>query len=264
MGIPKELQGQPWSNILWDDVQQYAHNIDTYLSLPARPVIVDVGGNIGAAALLFHLRYQARVVSIEAIAETHAQLEQNCSAYPKITTVHYAIGTTQGTITLYRYPLAPGLGGLDASRMHIWYVLTMQVVHKISWRSLKDILLAPFRVIGAILWSIFAFCIVWTRKKQVVEQQTLSHIIETHLEEVKIDLVKIDIEGHELKALQGLTNQHWKRIQSCIMEVHPQHIDDVLCLLSQNGLELVHREPALLHGENVPDILIAKRKDHHQ
>ena len=259
MDIPKELQGQPWSDILWDDVQQYAHNIDTHLSLPAQPVVVDVGGNIGAAALLFHLRYRARVVSIEAIAETYAQLEKNCASYSDITTIHQAVGATVDTITLYRYPLAPGLGGLDSSRMHIWHVLSMQVVHKIALGSIKDILLAPFRAVGAALWSLFAMCIVWTRKKQVVEQQTLSHVIEQHLDDVNIDLVKIDIEGHELNALKGLRSAHWKRIQSFIMEVHPQHVNDVLQLLNQNGLQLVHREPALLHGENVPEILIARR-----
>ena len=197
----------------------------------------------------------------KAIAETYAQLERNCSAYSEITTIHQAVGATVDTITLYRYPLAPGLGGLGSSRMHIWYVLTMQVVHKISLGSIKDILLSPFRMIGAVLWSLFAMCIVWTRKKQVVEQKTISHMIEKHLEDMNIDLVKIDIEGHELRALQGLHRDHWKRIQSFIMEVHPQHINDVLDLLNQNGLELIHREPALLHGENIPEILIAKRKE---
>ena len=118
MDVPKELQGQPWSEILWKDVQQYAHNIDTHLSFSEQPVIVDLGGNIGAAALLFHLRYKAQVLSIEAIAETYTKLAQNCSPYPKITTVHQAVGSNSESTTLYRYPLAPGLGGLDSSKNH--------------------------------------------------------------------------------------------------------------------------------------------------
>lgn len=259
MDIPKELQGQPWSDILWNDVQQYAHNIDTHLSLPNAPVIVDVGGNIGAAALLFHFRYNATVLSIEAIAETYAHLKQNCASYSEISTVHNAIGATQGTMTLYRYPLAPGLGGLESSRIHIWSVLSMQVAHKISGNSVQDYALLPFRVVGAILWSLFALCIVWTRRKQSVHQQTLSNVIDTHLGNRNIDLVKIDIEGHELKALHGLNSDHWKRIQSFIMEVHPQHIDDVLEVLTQNGFEIASREPALLYGDNTPEIIVAKQ-----
>ncbi|MAA77843.1 MAG: hypothetical protein CL916_01180 [Deltaproteobacteria bacterium] len=260
MDIPKELQGQPWSAILWDDVQQYAHNIDTHLSFSDHPVIIDVGGNIGAAALLFHLRYKAKVLSIEAIVETYAQLKNNCSSYSNITTIHQAIGATTENITLYRYPLAPGLGGLDSSRGHIWYVLSMQVAHKISWTSIKDILMMPFRVMGTILWSFFALLIVWTRKKQQVAQRTLSNVIDIHLDEMNIDLVKIDIEGHELKALQGLRSEHWKRIQAFIMEVHPQHVHEVLELLNQHGFSIVSRESALLHGEKIPEILIANKK----
>ena len=162
-----------------------------------------------------------------------------------------------------RAGLAPGLGGLDSSRTHIWYVLSMQVAHKISLGSIEDILLSPFRVIGAILWSLFALCIVWTRKKQRVEQQTLSNVIDRHLDEMNIDLVKIDIEGHELKALQGLSPKHWKQIQSFIMEVHPQHVEDVLARLQQNGFAIVSQESALLHGDNIPQIIIAKRYSAH-
>ena len=76
-----------------------------------------------------------------------------------------------------------------------------------------------------------------------------------------IDLIKIDIESHELNALQGLEAPDWKRIQSFIMEVHPQHIDEVLCLLKHNGFALVHREAALFQGEQLPEIVIAKRRD---
>ena len=132
MNIPNELKGQPWSQLLWADVQQYAHNIDAHLSLPETPLVVDVGGNIGAAALLFHLRYQARVLSIEAIAETFTQLQQNCSSYAHITTVHQAVGASTGTTRLYRYPLAAGLGGLDSSRAHIWAALSKQALQQIN------------------------------------------------------------------------------------------------------------------------------------
>lgn len=259
MNIPKELKGQPWSDILWNDVQQYAQLIDTHLSISDAPTVIDVGGNIGAAALLFHLRYQARVLSIEAIGQTYTQLQKNCSSYEDINTIHQAIGDTEKIICLYRYPLAPGLGGLDSSPIHIWYILSMQVVHKISWGSFKDVVMTPLRIIGAILWSIFALVIVVTRKKQQVKQQTLSYVIDDQFGKINIDLIKIDIEGHELKALRGLRTEHWKRIQSFIIEVHPQHVDDVLTLLHQNGCTTVHREPALLHGDKIPEIIIAKR-----
>ena len=261
MNIPNELKSQPWSQLLWADVQQYAHNIDAHLSLPEAPTVVDVGGNIGAAALLFHLRYQARVLSIEAIAETYAQLQLNCSSYAHITTVHQAVGASTGSTRFYRYPLAPGLGGLVSSRAYIWKVLSKQAVQQITWSSTKDVVLSPFRGLGVFLWSLFALLIVCTRRQQQVHQETLSKLINAHFEEGTIDLIKIDIEGHELNALQGLEPSEWLRTQAFIIEVHPQHIDEVLCLLKHNGFALVHREPALLQGEQLPEIVIAKRRD---
>jgi FkbM family methyltransferase len=231
------------------------------------PVVLDVGGNIGAAALLFHLRYQARVVSIEAIAQTYTQLHKNCSSYDDITVVQAAVGDRVRTTSLYRYPLAPGLGGLNSSRIHIWYVLSMQMIHTQSWKSIGDFITLPFRLIAAVLWSLFALLIVWTRSKQQVKQNTLAHIIDSHLSETTIDLVKIDIEGHELKALLGLEEKQWNQITAFIMEVHPDNINAILDLLTQHQFVVVSREPALLHGTDIPEIIIAKKtkvKDYHQ
>ena len=96
--IPEALKGQPWSDILWEDVLQYTTLLDQHFSLPPDGTIVDIGGNIGCAAILFHLHYQARVYSVEAIAETYASLQKNCTSYPKITPIHSAIGEQEGSI----------------------------------------------------------------------------------------------------------------------------------------------------------------------
>ena len=85
-------------------------------------------------------------------------------------------------------------------------------------------------------------------------------MIDTHLGEKNIDLMKVDIEGHELSALQGLRAEHWKQIQSLIMEVHPQHVEGVLDLFRQNNFDVLSRESALLHGEEIPEILIARQR----
>ena len=153
MQIPKEIQGQPWSDILWKDVLQYAQQIDSHLTLPDNPTILDVGGNIGAAALLFHLRYNAQVISLEAIQETHSTLQKNCSSFPRITPIHTAVGEKQETKTFFRYPLAPGLGGLDSTRKHIWYVLCRQAVADLPLKKTTDIVLLPFRFLGIVLWA---------------------------------------------------------------------------------------------------------------
>ena len=129
------------------------------------PLVVDVGQHRGGGTPVSPAD-KARVLSIEAIAETYSQLQQNCSSYAHITTVHQAVGASTGTTRLYRYPLAPGLGGLASSRAHIWAALSKQALQQITWGSAKEALLSPFRVLGALLWSLFAMLIVSTRRQQ--------------------------------------------------------------------------------------------------
>jgi FkbM family methyltransferase len=261
IAIPAVLKGQPWSDILWKDVLQYARIINTHLNLPSSPTIIDVGGNIGAATILFHLEYRARVISIEAIAETCTILQKNCSSFPLITTVHRAIGESEDSISLYRYPLASGLGGLASSRWHIWSLLCTQAFKDISPSQIRDILLLPIRIIGLMLWMVFALFIVCTRTSQQVEQQTLSQIIEQHCPNSSIDLLKIDIEGHELHALRGIHDQHWPLIKAIIMEVHPQNKQEVLLVLHEHHFHICAQEQGVIQGEAVPEVIIAKYRE---
>ena len=257
--IPTTLRGQPWSEILWADVLQYTDLIDQHTSLPHHGQIVDIGGNIGCAAILFHLHYQARVYSVEAIAETHASLQKNCSSYPEITPIHTAVGEKNGVMQLYRYPLAPGLGGLDSSRIHIVGVLGQQAVQNLKWSTFKDILLFPLRLLGFLLWMCFSMLIVAFRYKQEVPLQTLSTMIATNIPEGTIDLLKIDIEGHELSALRGLQKEDWDRIQNVIMEVHPQHHAEVIELLEHHQLVIQSVEQGVISVGNAPKIVLATR-----
>lgn len=261
MNIPKEIAGQPWSDILWTDVQHYARYIDSYVKIPEKPLFMDIGGNIGAAALLFHYRYHAQVISIEAIRETYTSLERNCRDLPSITTIHSAVGATQETISLFRYPLAPGLGGLDSSRTHIWAVLCREAWANISTTSIIDLLLFPLRCMGWLLWACFAALIVITRKEQTVAQRSISDILEEQSIDTSIDLLKIDIEGHEWNALQGIKDHHWKQIHALIVEVHPQHKENILAVCAKHELEICAQEKALVKGENVPEVIIARKKN---
>ena len=119
--LPEHLRSEPWSQQLWTDVLQYGQLLDQLNhGIPREATVIDVGGNIGFAAILFQQKYNATVYAIEAIPKTFSSLQQNCSRYPKINPIQTAIGSEQGTISLYEYPLASGLGGLDVSRWSIW------------------------------------------------------------------------------------------------------------------------------------------------
>jgi|GEM_PF-4579688 len=257
--IPESVKGQPWSDILWEDVLQYTQSLDQFSAVPKQGIIVDIGGNIGCAAILFHLHYQAKIFSVEAIKETYRSLEKNCEPYPDIIPIHTAIGEFEGQMQLYRYPLAPGLGGLEASRRHILVVLWKQAFQNISLNKLVDILLLPFRILGLILWMFFCIFIVLLRFKQEVPLQTLSTLFAHYIHDEPISVLKIDIEGHELSALRGLKGADWSRIQTIIMEVHPQNLAEVTSLLQQHQFSIQSIEKGVITLEDAPKVLVANR-----
>ena len=80
ISIPPHLQSEPWSSILWADVQQYISLLNQHAPPQQNPFVVDVGANIGFAAIVFHLAYHADVLSIEAIPQTYFSLQKNCAS----------------------------------------------------------------------------------------------------------------------------------------------------------------------------------------
>ena len=257
--MPAVLKGQPWSDLLWEDVSQYTTALDRLAAVPQQGVVVDVGGNIGCAALLFHLHYQARVISIEAIAETYRQLLSNCAGYPAIEPIHAAVGAEAGEAWLNRYPLAPGLGGHEASRLHLLLVLWRQTLGNLAIRGLVDALLLPLRLLGALIWMLCCIPIVSIRFRQRVQVQTLSGILATHVPTGAVDLLKIDIEGHELAALLGLAPADWGRINCLVMEVHAENLAAVRALLVDKGFEIESLQQGLITVKAAPSVLVAIR-----
>ena len=73
--------------------------------IPAPRVILDVGANIGLAALQFRARYPgAEIVAIEPDPETFAKLERNVADDPRIRPVNVAVAAAGGELLLFRPP----------------------------------------------------------------------------------------------------------------------------------------------------------------
>lgn len=76
--------------------------------------ILDIGGNIGAAALYFAKTYpKAKVFSFEPVAANYALLAKNIAPYPAIRGYNLALGATDGTIDLIESPDAGNFGGFS-------------------------------------------------------------------------------------------------------------------------------------------------------
>ena len=82
--------------------------LDEEYSLPelaAPGLILDVGANIGLAALYFRSRYpDAEIVAIEPDPETFAKLERNVGGDPRIRPVNAAAAAEPGELLLFRPP----------------------------------------------------------------------------------------------------------------------------------------------------------------
>ncbi|MEC7986131.1 MAG: FkbM family methyltransferase [Myxococcota bacterium] len=254
ISIPPHLQSEPWSSILWADVQQYISLLNRHAPPQPKPFVVDVGANIGFAAIVFHLAYHADVLSIEAIPQTYLSLQKNCAPYPRIATIQTAVASKEGSVTLYDYPLARGLGGLDEPRFQIWLDLLRGGWQK---QSSVSLLVRPIHWIGMIFWALFAVLIVVFRKPITVSTRTLSQILSDHPDRT-IDVLKIDIEGHELSALHGLNPADWSRVRTLIIELHPEHKDKILKLLQENQFSVLAEEYGQVYSHNTPSVLLAQ------
>lgn len=79
--------------------------------LRARPVILDVGANIGVASLYFYLRYRgATITAVEADPDAYRLLRRNIRSEMagSVSAVQAAAGERSGDLRLYRVPGKPG------------------------------------------------------------------------------------------------------------------------------------------------------------
>jgi FkbM family methyltransferase len=80
---------------------------DAIIADGKRPVIVDAGANIGAAALWYARLYpQAVILAVEPDPITVVMLERNVARYPDIEIVHAALGSDAGQVTLVQGSLS--------------------------------------------------------------------------------------------------------------------------------------------------------------
>jgi len=84
---------------------------------------------------------------------------------------------------------------------------------------------------------------LYRSKRVKIQLTTISDIIDQY-NITKIDLMKIDAENYEWQVLQGIRDDHWKKIRQISMEIH-SHIKDgddmhnqVKSLLENNGFTI--------------------------
>lgn len=95
-----------------------------------RPVIADLGANVGAASLWFIKQFpQAKIAAVEPDPENFELLQKNVAPHSSITPIEAAIGSE------------PGFVALDTSRQS-WGVRTVRAQSGVPVRTMEEVMLA--------------------------------------------------------------------------------------------------------------------------
>lgn len=193
--------------------------------LPAEPVVLDIGANIGMFSLyIARLRPGARIYAFEPAPDAFAALSANVADHGlPVTCLPWAVGgrSEPGEMTVYpRAAVFSSIAGdAAADRTAIAAAIANAVDDSRSAGVVDQ--LADTRMEGA--------------RTVPIEVTTLPDVLD-RLGESHVDLLKLDAEGAETAILGGLDAAHWLRIERIAMEVHQDAaVDELTSMLTARG-----------------------------
>lgn len=194
------------------EAQIYRH---PQMKLADRPVLMDVGANIGLFCIWAHQNYRPREIhAFEASPQTFQYLQDNVRrlidpTVTKVITANIAVASSAGqTLTLHQSPLVSGIS-------------TLLDKTKVPWvQQLSD-------------------------ARELVTHEVTTTTVSAAIAErgiERIDLLKIDVEGFFLEVLRGITDADFARIRNLVIEIDyadeaGASPDDVARLLRAKGFE---------------------------
>lgn len=207
------------------------HNYD-HEALPERPVIVDVGANIGLFSLFVKRRYpQASVIAFEPAPENVTALRRNLELHEVDgVAVHpVCLGAQPGEAQLTYYPQMPGNSTLHPGE-----------------KELQKSLMSE-RLGAEQATTLFASA------QMTVGVERLSDVLSReHPEVTAVHLLKVDVEGAELDVLRGIDDRHWPHIGTVLLEAADfgDRLEQVTGLLRSKGFD-VSAEPVKFMWEEL-------------
>jgi FkbM family methyltransferase len=206
------------------------------IGLPANPVVVDVGANIGMFSLLVaHRCSGARIVAVEPVAELAHAASVNAELHGvDVTVLNCGLGSRSGEVAFSYYPnntLMSGMyGDAEEDRKVLGSYLRTAAGAELPEMELAAQLdrLADDRMRPEL------------RRCRLT---TLPEVVAAHGID-RIDLLKIDVEKAEADVLAGIDPETWRRIDQVVLEVHDLHgrLRAVLDELAARGFEVVHEQ----------------------
>jgi FkbM family methyltransferase len=200
-------------------------------------VVLDVGANVGVAAILFATECGAGLVHcFEPVAPLFELLRQNVAGFSACVPHPYGLGSRSGPAQITYYPAAASMSGLYADVEADSAVVRQAMLNSGASpdeveASLKD------RYRSEILSC---------------ELRTLSSVLR-ELELERVDLLKVDVEGAELDVLEGMREEDWPLIQQAVIEIHDRDRRGgaVAGHLRRRGFHLTIEQEPLMRGTDV-------------
>ncbi|AUS81158.1 FkbM family methyltransferase [Actinoalloteichus sp. AHMU CJ021] len=210
------------------------------ITLPDRPVVVDVGANIGLFTLFAASQWPGAVVhACEPVPDVFDVLRDNIRALPGATAHNVALGGSAGRRELTYYPSYTMMSGFDADdeanrelvRAHI--TNTSGPERRAAVLDAVDAVLAD-RLVG---------------QNVACEVTTLTQFVADFAVE-RIDFLKVDVEGAEVEVLQGIDGDTWRKIGFLAVEVLDRdgELAEVRRLLRENGFSSAEHQEAAYWG----------------
>jgi FkbM family methyltransferase len=216
------------------------------VSVPPGATVLDVGANIGIAALFFHWEAPGvRVLAFEPAAPLYAALERNLDRHG-VTGRAYrcALGAAPGEATLGFYPHTTAMSSVYADVESDAAITRVFLANSgLEEQDIDDMVVGRHEV---------------HRQRCVV--RTLSEVLATERVE-EVDLLKVNVEKAECDVLAGLDATDWPRIRQLVVQVHD--IEGRLAAVRDEfegrGYRVtVDRDP-LLTGTDIHDVYAVRR-----
>jgi FkbM family methyltransferase len=202
---------------LYGEIFEQREYVSSTVQLPARPVIVDVGANIGIFSLFALDEWQpSRLLAVEPIFELQQVLELNLGKFNEVQIAGVGAGRTQETAAFTYYPGFSIMSGRYPDR-----IKDLETVRSYArWEAASALSVAERAVFEQSLDKLLE------RRFSAVSRQAdiwpLSQLLgEYGLD--RVDLLKIDAQGSEVDVLEGIGDEQWSRIANIVVEVDERH-----------------------------------------
>jgi 31-O-methyltransferase len=215
------------------------------IEVGAGDVVLDVGANVGVAAVFFAVDCRAGSVHcFEPVEPLRALLRENVATLPACVVHEYGLSRATDRVPITYYPGAAAMSGLYADpERDATLVRTVLANLGVAAADSDERLTGAYEAVPLT-------CELRTLSS-VLDEQGLS----------RVDLLKIDVERAELDVLAGVSEADWARIAQVVVEVHDEdgRCAAIADALETRGFRVVTEQDAVMRGTDVHMVYATRR-----